>query len=487
MDGADQPASAPKLSAGMSIPGAAHGRYYFKKFGTVVASIAAVGAVAGGLAGYWRAWDVLYSHTRTDASKAVQSPPLIVTKGPAVAVLPFMNPTKAAALDPFADIMTHQVASSLGKFSTLRVTPRTLSANLSKEGNAIEAARRAGTDYLVTGEVRPMGDGARANIQVADLHTGAELWSKSFSATAEGVQTDTDAYEIGDVAAAQIGGYPGPILSADYTKLQNKAVAEFSSYECIVYAIAGAANGSSSDILKGLDCSKRLTEQQPNNALGWAARSTVLYTQRFLAAGLPADQLNHAEKRLYLNEEIVRTAARAAELAPDDPYVRRAYAIAIGTKCQIDLLRQEAGKALALNPNDARSLGTLGMPLAFMGDWDEGAAMAEKGIRLTGPGASFAWWYAPAKRHWWRGEYQQSVEDFRHAYLEGFWLSHLDQAYALPFLGRIDEAKAEVAKLLKLRPDFTIREADSFYRMYCFSPEYIEKMNGALRQAGLPE
>ena len=42
-------------------------------------------------------------------------------------------------------------------------------------------------------------------------------------------------------------------------------------------------------------------------------------------------------------------------------------------------------------------------------------------------------------------------------------------------------------KLLKLRPDFTIREADAFYRMYCFSPEYIEKMNGALRQAGLPE
>jgi hypothetical protein len=76
---------------------------------------------------------------------------------------------------------------------------------------------------------------------------------------------------------------------------------------------------------------------------------------------------------------------------------------------------------------------------------------------------------------------------FRRAYLEGFWLSHLDAAYTLPFLGRVDDAKTEVAKLLKLRPDFTIREADAFYRMYCFTPEYIEKMNDALRQAGLPE
>ncbi|MET4234120.1 hypothetical protein ABIA85_007422, partial [Bradyrhizobium sp. LA6.10] len=33
----------------------------------------------------------------------------------------------------------------------------------------------------------------------------------------------------------------------------------------------------------------------------------------------------------------------------------------------------------------------------------------------------------------------------------------------------------------------TIREADSYYRMFCFQPEYIEKMNSALRQAGLPE
>ncbi|MGY4225071.1 TolB-like protein/tetratricopeptide (TPR) repeat protein [Bradyrhizobium sp. USDA 4503] len=487
MDGADQSANAPKLSAGISISVVARTRQHFKKFGTILASIAAVGAVAGGLAGYWRAWDVLYSHTRSDASAPAQSPSLIVTKGPAVAVLPFANPAKATALDPFADIVTQQVASSLGKFSTLRVTPRALSANLSKDGNTIEAARKAGIDYLVTGEVRPSGDGARANIQIADLKTGSELWSRSFDASAQGVQTETDAYEIGDVAAAQIGGYPGPIMSADFAKLQHKDVAEFGPYECIVYALTAGATGSSAVVLKGLECSKQLTDQQPNNALALAARSVGLYMQRFLAAGLPMDQVNHSDKRLYLNEEIVRTAARAVELAPDDAYVRRAYALAISTKCQLDLYRQEARKAIALNPNDARSLGALGNQLAFMGDWDEGAAMAEKGIRLAGPSASFAWWYAPAKRHWWRGEYEQSVEDFRHGYLEGFWLSHLDQAYALPFLGRIDEAKAEVAKLLKLRPDFSIHEADSFYRMYCFQPEYIEKMNGALRQAGLPE
>jgi tetratricopeptide (TPR) repeat protein len=249
----------------------------------------------------------------------------------------------------------------------------------------------------------------------------------------------------------------------------------------------GGAIGSQSAGLRALECSKRLTEKEPNNALAWATHSTVLLAQRHFGFGLAPDLVQHVEKRLYLNEEIIRTATRAVELAPDDATVRRIFAQAIGTKCQVDIFRQEVQKAVALNPNDPGTVGNLGISLAFMGDWDDGSALAEKAIRLAGPNASYSWWFGPAKRHWWRGEYQQALADFRPSYIEAFWLSHLDQAYTLPFLGRLDDAKAQVAKLLKLRPDFTIREADAFYRMYCFQPDYIERMNGALRQAGLPE
>jgi hypothetical protein len=49
-----------------------------------------------------------------------------------------------------------------------------------------------------------------------------------------------------------------------------------------------------------------------------------------------------------------------------------------------------------------------------------------------------------------------------------FWLSQLDLAYTLPFLGRIDEAKEHVAALLKTYPTMTIREADAFYKLRVF-------------------
>lgn len=129
----------------------------------------------------------------------------------------------------------------------------------------------------------------------------------------------------------------------------------------------------------------------------------------------------------------------------------------------------------------------LGNHLAFTGLWDEGTAIAEKAIKLMGPAAESWWWYAPAKRHWLRGEYPEAYDGFQRSYEEGLWLSHLDLAYTLPFLGRIDEAKAHVAALLKMYPTMTIREADAFYKLLCFEPAYRQKMVGALRQAGLPE
>jgi TolB-like protein len=458
-------------------------RHRLRNIGAAVASVAAIGAVVGGLTGYWNAWKVI-SNDLLKIGPQSEVSGLTISKGPSVAALPFSNPAKATALDPIADTMTQQIVSSLGKFSLLRVTPRATAANFLKQADAIETARRAGVDYLVTGEVRPLGEGARANIQVADLRSGTEIWSKSFDANAEGVQTGTDAYEIGDAAASQISGM---IDSAEYKKIQNKPVAELNSYECIIQSRVGAAMGSQSAGLRALECSKRLTEKEPNNALAWATLSNVFYAQRFLGFGLAPDLLQHFEKHLYLNDEMIRAATRAVELAPDDATVRRMFAQAIGTKCQVDLFRQEIQKAVALNPNDPSTVGGLGTSLAYMGDWDDGSALSEKALRLAGPNASPFWWFGPAKRHWWRGEYQLALGDFRHAYIEGWWLSHLDQAYTLPFLGRLDDAKVQVAKLLKLRPDFTIREADAFYRMFCFQPDYIERMNGALRQAGLPE
>ena len=206
--------------------------------------------------------------------------------------------------------------------------------------------------------------------------------------------------------------------------------------------------------------------------------------QRIWGWGLPPEEAS-VEKRAHLADRQLQAALRARDLAPLDSRAQFSVAAGYYGTCQPERILVEAEKAAALNPYDANTLGSLGLFVAFTGHWDEGNALAEKALKLAGPSAAPYWWWPKAKRAWFRGEYQEAYEAFQRAYIDSFWLSHLDLAYTLPFLGRVDEAKQHVAALLKMYPTMTIREADAFYKLVCFDAAYREKMVGALRQAGL--
>jgi len=71
--------------------------------------------------------------------------------------------------------------------------------------------------------------------------------------------------------------------------------------------------------------------------------------------------------------------------------------------------------------------------------------------------------------------------------VEQSWLDHLHVVYTLPYLGRTEEARAQIPALLKLMPNMSVREADRYYAMWCFSADFRSRMTTALRQAGLRE
>jgi tetratricopeptide (TPR) repeat protein len=150
-------------------------------------------------------------------------------------------------------------------------------------------------------------------------------------------------------------------------------------------------------------------------------------------------------------------------------------------------MRVEAERVLAINPNDAALLGHIGNMLAYAGLWDLGVQLADKALTLAGPGAPRWWWWAAAKDHYRKGEYEEALVHFGRSYVEPNWLDHLHLAYTLPYVGKIEEARAEVSILMKLRPTISVQEADRYYAMWCFDKEFREKMTKALRLAGLRE
>ena len=433
----------------------------------------------------WGAWTLT---KEVGVPSVALSVPVTVSRGPTVAVLPFENNTGDAGQSMLAEALTQGMISALGRFSELRVLSRGVtSAYGGRVPNAMDLGRALGADYAVDGNLRRDGDVSRVDIRLSDARTGAQVWSKAFEASVANQLATED--EMSGKASAMIGSYWGAIGTAEYKRIQTKPGTELTPYECIVQGVIGAATDVTvpEPVAKARDCLERLTGKEPGNAAAWAALVLVFNTQRNWGFALPPEEAASVDRRLYLAAKALAAANRAIELAPNDALVRGLAARAAWMACQPDLVRIETMRAIALNPNDPQNLGPLGTLMAYSGFWDEGVSLAEKGIALTAPGTPRWWWWAGAKRHWARGEYRPAFDAFRQGYVEQLWLSHLQMAYTLPFLGRTDEAKAHVATLLSLSPGFTIRDADAYYGMWCFAPSYREKMRDALRMAGLPQ
>src|SRR5271165_2825926 len=434
-------------------------------------ALAAILAVAGVATWYFVASKP--SATAPPAATAAAS-----SFGPAVAVFPFVNATGDARNDALALRLGQKATDYLGKYSWLRTFGRPGGA-LKSGADPVAAGRELGADYVVTSEVESGADSPRAAFHVDDAHSGARVWAQTLAPILEDPKSAAAEEELAGRAGALI---QDGIFLAEHKRAESKKDGERTTYDCYVLAMMDNPDTA----LRLRDCLEAAAQKEPLNANVWVALAVVVGDQRINGWGLPPDEAS-IEKRSHLADRELQATVRAVDLAPQDARAQSMLAHGYHAECQLDRFRIEAEKAVALNPYDTDNIGWLGILLAFSGFWDEGTAFAEKAIKLKGPAASPFWWLAPAKRHWLRGEYQEAYDAFQHSYLEWYWLSHLDLAYTLPFLGRTDEAKAHVATLLKMYPTMSVAEADAYYRLLCFEPAFREKMARALRQAGLPE
>jgi TolB-like protein len=398
--------------------------------------------------------------------------------GPTVTVSPFANTSGDTKNDALALRIGQKATDYLVKFTLLH-TIGSWGGAARSAADPVVAGRELGAAYVVTGNVESGTGALRATLQVNDAHSGARIWSQTLAPILEDPKSGASEEELAGRAAALM---KEAILVAETARAQSKDDGQRTAYDCVV--IGFSVGPSTAAGVR--DCLEAAAQREPSNANVWMALANVVKQQRIWGWGLSAGEAV-IEKRDHLADRQLEAALHAVDLAPHDAGAQAALAYSYYAKCQPDRLKVEVEKAVAFNPYDADNLGGLGRYLAFSGQWDEGTAFAEQAIKLMGPAAQRSWWWGPAKRHWFRGEYPEAYEAFQHSYTEGLWLSHLDLAYTLPFLGRIDDAKAQVAALLKVYPSMTIREADAFYKLICFEPAFREKMAGALRQAGLPE
>jgi adenylate cyclase len=442
------------------------------RFAPVAAALAALIVMAGAAAWYMTAGKPAAVVASSAPGPAARSGP------PTVTILPFANTTGNAEYDALAQRIGQKTTDAASNATIWRVISRSGGAAGSTT-DPIEAGRQSNADYVVTGNLEAGGDALRVTFQVDDVHSGARIWSQTISPALESVNFPAAEAEV---ARRAEGLLSAAILDAERTRLSSVGDITKTTWGCVLLGF----NPKPDTVARARECLEAAVQREPSNPNVWESLTQVLDVQRVWGWGLPPEEAS-VDKRVHLADRQLQVSLRAQDLAPLSGHAQYYVAMGYFATCQPERVLVEAEKAAALNPYNADMLGLLGLWVAFTDHWDEGTALAENAIKLAGPSAVPIWWWPKAKRAWFRGDYPEAYEAFQRAYIESFWLSHLDLAYTLPFLGRIDEAKQHVAALLKMYPTMTIREADAFYKLVCFDAAYREKMAGALRQAGLPE
>ncbi|MDF0521272.1 winged helix-turn-helix domain-containing protein [Bradyrhizobium yuanmingense] len=154
-----------------------------KLVGRVLALVATIGAIAGGLVGYWNVWKTV----RTDAGREAQN----IQKQPTIApeieprlslvVLPFTNLNDDPAQDTFAESLSTDLATDLARTPATRVIGRDVAFSYKKKAIDLQ---QLGTDlrirWAVRGAVRRNGDQVRVNVSLTDLRTARDIWSDRF-------------------------------------------------------------------------------------------------------------------------------------------------------------------------------------------------------------------------------------------------------------------------------------------------------------------
>lgn len=301
---------------------------------------------------------------------------------------------------------------------------------------------------------------------------------------------DDQASTLGIRIAGMVASPGGGAIARHLIKTaRGKPAGELSRAQCYAFGYdCTNCSGELDPITKIAEaCLAKILKENPTDPQAWGLQSTIYAHQYLWSSALSEPQRTNLKDRLPLRKLAI-DAANKAELFSDgsDTSVYWGMAQAYAASCQLDKLRTVVNRGLQINPHDPSLLGAFGSWIAYSGDWDAGVDMINKALEIE-PRHYKRWWLFPkAKRHYALGEYELALKVFRKAYNERNWLSHLQLAYTLPHLDRIEEAIEERKAFERLYPGATIENVLQFYKTYCFQDSFLEKMKWALTQAGLP-
>jgi len=402
--------------------------------------------------------------------------PLPLPDKPSLAVLPFQNLTGDAEQEYFVDGMVEEITAAIARLPWLFVIARNSAFTYKgKPVDVKQVAQELGVRYVLEGSVRKAGNRVRISGQLIDTTTGAHIWADHFDGVLD------DIFELQDQVASNVSGAIAPKLrQSEIERASRKPPANLTAYDLYLRALAQSYRFTEDGAAEAVVLARQALAIDPSYAPAAAMVGWCRLLQRVQGWGALSD------KDL---EEACRLARQALEVERDDAETiwQAAWALffLVG---EAAMAAAALDRALALNPNAAHAWMGRGLIYAQRNQPEAAIEAIERARRLS-PFDPYAFGYAVtiAFAHLAARRFEQAIECADRALHDKPRLAHAMRVkvVALAHLGRLDDARAELSRVLAIDPKLTIAGFRTFARFQ--PPELLELFVTGLRLAGLPE
>jgi TolB-like protein len=398
--------------------------------------------------------------------------PVPLSEGPSLAVLPFSNLSGDPEQEYFSDGLTEDLITDLSRIAGLSVIAR--NSTFIYKGRAVrveEVGRELGVSHVLEGSVRRSGDRVRINAQLIDATNGTHLWAERYDRSLDDIFDLQDDVALSIVAALRVR-----LTDVEEQRLGRPLTGNLEAYDLYLQGLALSQQMGREGRLEAQSLLERAIELDPEFGPAYAALSGVWVgawlghwtrdertPERAAALADRALQLDdsHVPSLVWAvnayelqgrNEDALAMAQRAVALGPGSAAAHMVLARSLSSAGRQRDAEREYQKALRLNPLDPLVCLFVGTALFLSQDYDRALAVLRRGASAT----------------------------------PDFIGLHAVLALTYAEMDRMEEARAAVAEMLRINPEFSIEELAS-RNLQGFDPESVERFLAAARKAGIPE
>ena len=395
---------------------------------------------------------------------------------PSIAVLPFVNMSGDESDEYIADGLSENIISSLSKIPDMLVIARNSTfVYKDKAVKVSQVAEELGVRYVLEGSIQKSGDNLRVTAQLVDAIKGHHLWSERYDRNTKDFFAVQDDITRKIVIALQVELTEGEQARVVHDTENLEAWGYVTKAYVLMQLYTKDKNAKARKLYK------QAVELDPNYAIAWVG---IAWTHAIDC------RYGFSESRRESFKRCVEFAQKATKLDDTLPEVHSAWNLIYLFQRQHDKAIAEGKKAVALGPSDSACHFLLALTLHFAGRFEESIFHTKEAMRLdpyypTGHLSVLGHSYCMAGKH--EKAIAALEKEIGRAKAEGGKRvnNHTRLIQALVELGRIEDAKDQAAEVLKLEPNFSLKnwQKTLFYK----DPADLKRHLNALRKAGLPD